>query len=273
MKMVTLKEFALNHHISYEAVRKSVVRYRDELEGHIITEKGSKRQYLDEEAQRILSDHRKQNPITIIRENHSDKLTEQAAEIETLKKRIDFYRDELIQLQKQQIVLLENKHQYEAFLEDRDRLQAEHDQAIADRETAEAAAKTAQAEVETVRAAAETAKAQAAAAETDAETARAEAAAAQADRNRIEEERNVIQSDRDQARKELSTAKTIIRTAEGTCERLEKERDSAQAAYSRLEEERDQLRTELQSVQTAKEEAQAEANRYHKSWFGFYRKR
>lgn len=258
MRMITLKEFAQEHHISYEAVRKSVVRYRDELEGHIITEKGSKRQFLDEEAQRILSDHRRQNPVTIVRENHSDKLTEQAAEIETLKKRIDFYRDELIQLQKQQIVFLENKHQYEAFLQDRDRLQAEHDQAIADRETAEAAAKTAQAEVETVRAAAETAKAQ--------------AAEAQADRNRIEEERNAIQSDRDQARKELSTAKTIIRTAEGTCERLEKERDSAQAAYSRLQEERDQLRTELQAVQTAKEEAQAEASSYHKSWFGFYRR-
>lgn len=224
MRMITLKQFSEEHHISYEAVRKSVVRYRDELEGHIITEKGSKRQYLDEEAQRILSDHRRQNPVTIVRENHSDKLTEQAAEIETLKKRIDFYRDELIQLQKQQIVFLENKHQYEAFLEDRDRLQAEHDQAIADRETAEAAAKTAQAEVETVRA-------EAAEAQADRDTARAEAAAAQADLDRIRTEAETTKAD------------------------LEK------------------IRTELQAVQTAKEEAQAEASRYHRTLFGFYRKR
>lgn len=251
MKMVTLKEFASQHHISYEAVRKSVVRYRDELDGHIITEKGSKRQYLDEEAQRILSDHRKQNPITIIRESHSDKLTEQAAEIESLKSKIDFYRDELIQLQKQQIVLLEKRHEYESFLEDRDRLQAEHDKAIEERNRAQAAAETANADRDAAKA--------------DRDRVQTELQTTQADRNRIEEERNAIQSDRDQARKELSTAKTIIRTAEGTCERLEKERDSAQAAYSRLEEERDQLRTELQT-------AKAEASSYHKSWFGFYRK-
>ena len=221
MQYVSIRDFAKSHYVSYEAIRKSVIRYREELDGHIIRKDGC--QYLDEEAVKFLEEHRRQYRVVEIREDQGETIKEKDREIEELKKRLDVFRDEIIDLQKRNIDLIEESRKYTAFLQDRDRLQAEHDKAIADRETAEAAAKTAQAEVETVRADAETARAEAAEAQADRDTARAEAAAAQADLDRIRTEAETTKAD------------------------LEK------------------IRTELQA-------AQAEANRYHKSWFGFYRK-
>lgn len=214
MQYVSIKDFASSHAVSYEAIRKSVVRYREELRGHIIRKDGC--QYLDEEAAKFLEEHRRQYRVVEIRENQSESLKQKDQEIEELKKRIDFYRDELIQSQKQQIAFIEKQHECAAFLEDRDRLQAEHDQAITDREKAVAEAETAKSDRDQARSEAETAKAEAEAARTEAETAKAATAAAQADLDRIQ--------------------------------------------------------SELKSVQAAKAEAETEANRYHKSWFGFYRK-
>ena len=40
MDYITLKEYAEKKHISYEAVRKQVIRYQDELKDHIIGGRG-----------------------------------------------------------------------------------------------------------------------------------------------------------------------------------------------------------------------------------------
>ena len=37
MELVTLKQFAEEKGITYEAVRKQTIKYADELEGHIVT--------------------------------------------------------------------------------------------------------------------------------------------------------------------------------------------------------------------------------------------
>jgi chromosome segregation ATPase len=192
MQYVSIRDFAKSHFVTYEAIRKSVIRYREELSGHIIRKDGC--QYLDEEAVKFLEEHRRQYRVVEIREDQGETIKEKENEIAELQKRLDVYRDEIIELQKRNIDLIEESRKYTAFLQDRDRLQAEHDKAIADRETAEAAAKTAQAEVETVRA--------------DAETARAEAAAAQADLDRIRTEAETTKADLEKIRTELQVVQT-----------------------------------------------------------------
>ena len=52
--MVTLKQFADDQGISYEAVRRQVVRYADDLRGHVVRKQHT--QYLDDEAVAFLKE-------------------------------------------------------------------------------------------------------------------------------------------------------------------------------------------------------------------------
>lgn len=64
MTVISLKDYAKTHHISYEAVRKQVARYKKDLEGHLI--KDGRQQFLDEEAVAFLDAKRAKNPVAII---------------------------------------------------------------------------------------------------------------------------------------------------------------------------------------------------------------
>lgn len=57
------------------------------------------------------------------------------------------------------------------------------------------------------------------------------------------------------------------------CDRLRSEADEARSDRDRAKEDLNQIKTALQEAQKAKEVSEAEAGSYHKSWFGFYRKR
>ena len=48
MVLISIKDYAKNNRISYEAVRQQVKRYSAELAGHIV--KDGRQQFLDEEA-------------------------------------------------------------------------------------------------------------------------------------------------------------------------------------------------------------------------------
>lgn len=63
MNVISIKEYARNCNVSYEAVRQQVVRYAIELEGHVI--KDGRQQLLDEEAVAFLDARRAKNPIVI----------------------------------------------------------------------------------------------------------------------------------------------------------------------------------------------------------------
>ena len=54
--MISIKDYAKNKGVSYEAVRKQVNRYKDELDGHI--HKQNRTQYLDDEAVTFLDSKR-----------------------------------------------------------------------------------------------------------------------------------------------------------------------------------------------------------------------
>ena len=72
MHVISLRDYAAQKGISYEAVRQQVVRYKDELEGHII--KDGRQQFLDEEAVSFLDAKRQKNPTTIIQQSKDEEL-------------------------------------------------------------------------------------------------------------------------------------------------------------------------------------------------------
>lgn len=72
MKVITFRDYADQRGISYEAVRQQVVRYRADLEGHIVRD--GRQQLLDEEAVSFLESKRKKNPVTIIQQSKDEEL-------------------------------------------------------------------------------------------------------------------------------------------------------------------------------------------------------
>ena len=67
--MISIKEYAEKHNISYEAARKQIVRYSKELEGHITRQ--NRKQFIDEYAEEFLNERRQQNPVVVVAEESS----------------------------------------------------------------------------------------------------------------------------------------------------------------------------------------------------------
>ena len=82
--MISIAEYAKTRNISYEAARKQVVRYEEDLADHV-TKQGRK-QYLDDEAVRILDQHREPRPIII--EDRNSELEQVLQENAQLKKQL-----------------------------------------------------------------------------------------------------------------------------------------------------------------------------------------
>ena len=72
MNVISLKDYAAQKNISYEAVRQQVVRYKDELGGHVIRD--GRQQFLDEEAVAFLDAKRQKNPVAIIQQNKDEQI-------------------------------------------------------------------------------------------------------------------------------------------------------------------------------------------------------
>ncbi len=96
--MISLKDYAKNKGISYEAVRKQVSRYREELEGHI--QKVNRTQYLDDEAVAFLDAKRQENPIVIYEVSKDEEIQRLTDENKALLVQIAQIQNELIQTQK-----------------------------------------------------------------------------------------------------------------------------------------------------------------------------
>lgn len=74
MTVISLKDYAEQKNVSYEAVRQQVVRYKDELEGHVIRD--GRQQFLDEDAVAFLDGKRQKNPVTIIQQSRDERIEE-----------------------------------------------------------------------------------------------------------------------------------------------------------------------------------------------------
>ena len=92
--MISIKDYAERNHISYEAARKQVARYRDDLLGHIIIQ--GRTQYLDDDAVAFLDEHRAANPVVIIEGDKNTQIEELKIQNENLKLRVMELQDQLI---------------------------------------------------------------------------------------------------------------------------------------------------------------------------------
>lgn len=123
MDLVTIKQYAEDQGISYEAVRKQVVRYSDELSGHIV--KRDRRQFLDQWAVDFLTEKRRQSPVVVVSMDRSEENERLREEIDSLRVKLMTAQNELlsekdrvIQLQDEAKKMIEDQSRYTALLED-----------------------------------------------------------------------------------------------------------------------------------------------------------
>lgn len=82
MNVISLKDYAAQKNISYEAVRQQVVRYKDELAGHLIRD--GRQQFLDEEAVAFLDAKRQKNPVSIIQMDKDEQIKDLENQVKQL---------------------------------------------------------------------------------------------------------------------------------------------------------------------------------------------
>lgn len=123
MNLITLKQFATEQGITYEAVRKQVVKYSEQLSGHII--KKSRVQYLDEQAVDFLKGKRRESPVVLVTETQSEEITKLKDQVDTLKNQLlatqqDLLKakDQVIALQDESRKVLEDRGKYEALAQE-----------------------------------------------------------------------------------------------------------------------------------------------------------
>ena len=92
--MISLKDYAEKHSVSYEAVRKQVNRYREDLGEHIY--KVERTQYLDEEGEAFLDEKRASNPVVVVAHDKDEQIEELKQQNEALKTKVMQLQDLLI---------------------------------------------------------------------------------------------------------------------------------------------------------------------------------
>ena len=125
MEVMTIREFADAQGISYEAVRKQVVRYSDELSGHVIRK--NRTQYLDETAVEFLKERRRESPIVLQTIDQADEISRLQDQMEALKAQLVSAQNKLLESQERIISLqedvqkaIEDRVKYTALLEDKE---------------------------------------------------------------------------------------------------------------------------------------------------------
>lgn len=111
--MQSIKEYAKEHGISYESVRRQVNRYKEELGEHLIKEKRT--QYLDEEAVKFLDAKRKSNPVMVVEADRDEELKNLREENKMLSLKVMQLQDDLLKekdivkaLKEEKILMLED---------------------------------------------------------------------------------------------------------------------------------------------------------------------
>ena len=114
--MISIKDYAKNKGVSYEAVRKQVNRYKGELDGHI--HKQNRTQYLDDEAVTFLDSKRAESPVILLQMDKDEEIQRLNDENKALLIKVAELQDALIKekdnvklLQEEKIALLEAKNE------------------------------------------------------------------------------------------------------------------------------------------------------------------
>lgn len=130
VELMTIKQYAESQNVSYEAVRKQIVGYGEELKDHIVRK--GRTQYLDEWAVEFLTKRRRENPIILLSQDKDEAIESMKQQIETLRVQLMTAQNELlksqderlkaqdriIELQDEAKKTLEDRAKYTALLED-----------------------------------------------------------------------------------------------------------------------------------------------------------
>ena len=96
INLISIKDYAKKKGVSYEAVRKQVIRYKSDLEGHIT--KVNRTQFLDDEAVSFLDTKRQENS-SVGNSTKESKITELEEQNKELLLKISSLQDELLKAQ------------------------------------------------------------------------------------------------------------------------------------------------------------------------------
>lgn len=113
----SIKNYAENRHISYEAVRKQIKKYSKELEG--LTYKKGRTTFLTEEASNFLDEHRQERAVVIEQTDNLERLEQLKAESAHLKNMIIELQQQLAKEKDARIALLESKNNDMLLLENK----------------------------------------------------------------------------------------------------------------------------------------------------------
>jgi chromosome segregation ATPase len=112
----SIKQFAEEQNVSYEAIRKQIVRYGDELKDHIV--RRNRTQYLDEWAINFLKEKRKESPIVLMNMDQNEEIEALKAQVDLLKSKLLVAQDQIISLQDETKKAIESQVRYTALLEE-----------------------------------------------------------------------------------------------------------------------------------------------------------
>ena len=102
--MITIKDYAKQKGVSYEAIRKQIKRYEDELEGHLV--KQNRFLMLDDEAVQFLDSKRSENPVIVYEQNKDEELEQLRHENKVLLIQMNTVQDQLGKVQQKLIAEL-----------------------------------------------------------------------------------------------------------------------------------------------------------------------
>lgn len=99
--MITIKDYAKQKGVSYEAIRKQIKRYENELEGHLV--KQNRFLMLDDEAVQFLDSKRSENPVIVYEQNKDEELEHLRHENKVLLIQMNTVQDQLGKVQQKLI--------------------------------------------------------------------------------------------------------------------------------------------------------------------------
>ena len=109
--MISIKDYAKQNHITYEAVRQQIKRFRDQLDDHIIQD--GRTQYLDDIAVAFLDERRQKNPVVVYQQSKDEAIEKLRLELEGAYKKIAIQAATITDLQQFKIDTMEQRYQLE----------------------------------------------------------------------------------------------------------------------------------------------------------------
>lgn len=199
--MQTIREYAREHGITYEAVRAQIARYRKDLEGHIIT--GGRSMYLDDTAVQFLDKKRMNNPVVVRQETERTDNENLKAQVDALKNELLAAQKKIIEVQEANKLLLESKGKCELLTEANKEKQKEIDTLRTDLSAARQSAEQLRTDLSEAQINAHTAK-------VDADRTLEELRAARTEADRAKAEADQARQERDEARTEAGSYRKTI---------------------------------------------------------------